>query len=266
MAAKPASKASRIQRIFTIVMAGGLAAVVPLHAQQTELIPSGPLLNCAPSNSRWLVEFKYADESSKRPSKKQRRSPRTKTIVATRYGSVTFEEITDEVGKITEKWFSNSEQYTRKQGSPDFYTAGKNDIGNANYEYFSPTGFRGFDWISKETFVGIQKVLGHDCLVFSSQQDEQALWDPDAVALIQGMRTSRAAGDEARPSLAKVCVTACIDVENRLPVALRIVGDTRIFTFLAPPEKPVTLPPELVKQLEKRQNLWNQLVRAAPGP
>ena len=112
----------------------------------------------------------------------------------------------------------------------------------------------------------MQKVLGHDCLVFSSQQDEQALWDPDAVALIQGMRTSRAAGDEARPSLARVCVTACIDVENRLPVALRIAGDTRIFTFLAPPEKPVTLPPELVKQLEKRQNLWNQLVRAAPGP
>ena len=243
-------------------------ACVPLHAQEAPTIPSippGPLLRPAPSNARWAVEFQYGEEKELGSPKRAMGLPRVKTTIAARSGQVTYEEATDEAGMKTEKWILNGEQYTRKPGSSDFYTARKCDVANANYEYFSPTGFRGFHWVSKEKFVGIQNALGHECLVFSTLQDEQELRDPDAFALLNEMRASRKV-KECVPGGMSIEVTAFIDLDSRLPVALRIGRETRIFSFLEPSAVQVTLPPELVSHLVKRQKLWDQLVRAAPSP
>ena len=284
------NKANRF--VIAPAVAGLIVAFAPLQAQQpapstttpTETIPPGPLMKSAPSSSRWIVEFQYADENpkSKKPPQlnPETRLMRVKKITTTRTLPVSYEEKIDEAGNKTERWFSDNQQYIRKSGTPDFYTAGNKDIFNTNYEYHSPTGFQGFEWISKKNFSGIQKVLDRDCLIFRDRQMGEALSDPNEVAFMKEMALVKemqkepgATKQEGEPPatsaespVGNVGITACIDLETRLPTALQIGGETRIFTFLDPPTTPVTLPPELAKQLEQRQKLWNAFARPAPRP
>ena len=273
----PRSVFNKAKRFVIILAAASLiAAFAPLHAQQpapsTETIPSGPLLKNAPSNSQWIVAYKYDDASGKASKPTQPHSEngrvRIRQILCIRTGAMAYEMITDEAGKKTEKWFANGEQYIRKSGSSDFSSAGTKDFYNVNYEYHSPTGFPGFGWISKNKFVGIQKVLDRECLVFTDQQQELALSDPDLFAIFNDRKEHPIVKDRENHEMPihVVNVTACIDLETRLPVLLQIGGETRTFTFLDAPTTPVVLPPELAQQLEQRQKVMEPLTRAAPHP
>ena len=261
-----------------IAMFFALASFFSVRAQQPAAapiptIPIGPLIRSAPANSRWIIEIKYPTAKAKAENEVTPKqapppepgTPRVKKILATRSGAIACEMIFDEAGRKTEKWYANNEQYTRKVGSVEFYSAGNKDVGNANYEYRGSTSFQGFDWISKRNFVGIQKIKEHDCLVFRDRQEEEAILDPYAADLKKEMQSF--AGDRMEPSPAiGVEVTAYIDMETRLPLFLQIGEEIRTFSYLDPPQTPLSLPQELTTQLAQRQKLWNALTRAASRP
>ena len=265
-------------RFVFLVAAFAWIAFVPLQAQtptptpstsapQAAPIPPGPLIKGAPASSKWIVTFKYAEEKKKNKSdpKPEVRGTRVQQILAMRSGPVTYEEITDESGNKTEKWFTNDEIYIRKPGSSEFLTSGAKEITNANYESHSPLGFQGFDWISKTKFVGIQTILDRPCLVFSDQKEEQALLNPALFAYFKAMKADSGVKDGGSSGVS-VGVLACIDLSTRLPVLLQIGAETRTFAFLEPPTTPVTLPAELAKLVAERQKLWHDATRAAAKP
>ena len=230
----------------------------------TDPLSSGPLVKGAPASSQWVVTYKYPDENTSQQGQPAAGGTRVKKIVATRSGPVTYEEITDESGGKIEKWYSNNEQFTRKPGSPGFFSADKNGFNNANYEYRSPTGFQGFDWIAKSCFEGIKKIDGRDCLVFRSQKRREFVLDPNLFGAMKKMQAD--APNSQGPSEPTVAVTASIDLETRLPISVQIGEEIRTFTFLEPPKTPVTLPPELSEQIEKKKKAWDDLTRPAPRP
>jgi len=279
----PRSVFNRAKRLAIFLAVGSLLlAFAPLQQAQEQpspppQLPSGPLLKSAPAKAQWLVEYKYADENPKskkppQPNPGLARS-RIKQITTTRTLPLAYEEIIDQAGKKTEKWYANDEQYTRNAGSSKFFYAGDKDVGNPFYEYRSPTGFQGFEWISKKNYAGIQKVLDRDCLVFRDMQFGQATFDPNAAAMLAVEQKEQAqpkqdstAATKGEPPAPNVPITACIDLVTRLPVVLQIGTETRVFTFLDQPAASVTLPSDLVKQLQQRSKTLNELTRRSPRP
>ena len=263
-------KAKRV--VFFLALASLIFTFAPLLAQeQAPTIPPGPLIKTLPANAQWLIEFKYSDENPKSNNPPQLNpetgQTRVKKIVNIRTGSVSYQEITDESGKKTGKWFANNEQYSCSAGSSDFHSAGSKDFNNVSYEYHSPSGLQGFEWISKNKFVEIRKIFERECLIFADQQEELALRDPELFAIISEQRANPIIKTDGKPApISKVGITACIDLETRLPVVLQIGKETQIFTFLDAPTTPVTLPPELVRLLEQRQTSMAPLMRAASRP
>lgn len=61
-------------------------------------LATGPLLKSAPANSKWVVTFSYPDGA--------RAAARIKQITTTRTLPLTYEEIIDEAGNKTEKWYA----------------------------------------------------------------------------------------------------------------------------------------------------------------
>ena len=241
------------------------AATPSTPAPKKVPLPPDLLLSSAPASSQWVVAFTYPDKNAPAASS-EGGFGRVKKITATRSGPVVYEEIIDEAGNKMEKWYTNNEQYTRKMGSVEYFSARSNDFSNVNYAYHSPTGFQGFDWISKKNFAGIEKVDGRECMVYRDRKDLQAVLAPDLFTFLEAMRREqpKSAGEPTGTPGAVTAVVACIDQETRLPVSLQLGEETRTFTFLDPPRVPVALPEELKQQLEQRQKAWNQLIRAAP--
>ena len=243
------------------------AATPSTPAPKKVPLPPDLLLSSAPASSQWVVAFTYPDKNA--PAAPSGGGfGRVKKITATRSGPVVYEEIIDEAGNKMEKWYTNNEQYTRKSGSAEYFSARSNDFSNVNYAYHSPTGFPGFDWISKKNFAGIEKVAGRECMVYRDRKDLQAVLDPDLFSFLETMRRDQPKS-EGEPTVSPggvTAVVASIDQETRLPVSLQLGDETRTFTFLEPPRVQADLPEELKKQLEQRQKAWNQLIRAAPRP
>ena len=271
------NKAMRFVIVWAV--ASLIVAFAPLQSQQpaptaspeASAIPPGPLMKSAPSSSQWIVEFKYTDGKVNANHPNQAPSiheqARVMKITAVRSGPVTYEESVDEMGKRKEKWFSNNNQYIRDPKSSIYSIAGDKEFSSVDREYHSPTGFAGFDWISKGNFLGVQKVLGRDCLIFHDQKEEGAVVDPDLIAHMREVRADFGHKDgKTKPDAAALLidVTACIDATTRLPVLLQLGGETRTFTFLEPPSSPVALPDDLKNQLEQRQKAWSKMLQAAP--
>ena len=248
----------------------------PAASSEKIPVPKGPLLKSAPPFSQWTIVYSYADEKSRHDQTQEPResrsteSSRIKKIIAVRNGSLTYEQIFDSAGQKTEKWYSKDQQYTRHHGATDFYSAGNKDFNNIDYEYRSQTGFQGFDWISMDNFVGVQKVFARECLVFRDRKDQLSILDPNAAVYQNELRAEFKGGgssaDVKEIAEDKVGTIACIDLETRLPVALQIAGQTRRFSFQEPPATPITLPLELMTQIEEHQKRWSELTKAAPRP
>jgi hypothetical protein len=75
--------------------------------------------------------------------------------------------------------------------------------------------FEGFDWISKNNYLGIQTVKGRQCLVF--KKDDMTAW---------------------------------IDAETRFPIYWNKGDQTREFIHLPPPNAPIGFPPDVLRRIQ----------------
>lgn len=258
-------------------------SVGSLSAQQpAPTPPQPPFLNRAPASSQWIITFKAgaAKGSGTAHAAGDASSSRPKAMVVTKNGKTIDEKLVNENGVTIETWYVPGFTVSEVNGKdPVLSTSSANTFDTTDY---SASDFAGFDWISSQNFVGAQEVMGRHCLVFKSKvmtmesaeingalsiraneindQKERERKRKEEAAKKAGRNSATQTQPEEAPITAlnsddfKVEVTAYIDDQSRLPVALvyQIPNGTMMRTYqFQPPPASVVLPPDVTALLEK---------------
>lgn len=247
-------------RSLCLLISLGIAA--PLWAQDSKLppLPTGPLLKRAPSYSTWTIAFQghpveHADSSTKgatdtpaEEGRNKEKEPTTKVSTVTKTGSTILEQTVDASGQQNQVWHSSGVRIVPVPGSsnpmvcPDY---GGGDIMSIN---FASSDFAGLDWLSQNTYSGMEKYQGVDCIVFKGSVSPLGVRDQiDERAYIE---QAKALGQKA-PEEAKVPAVAYIDLETRLPLYVQFGNEKRTYQYGPPPSTPLALPSELASAMEE---------------
>jgi hypothetical protein len=182
-----------------------------------------------------------------------------------------FEKTTLENGSVLQFWHTGGIGVMSVSGKPWIVVRGGNSFDDTDY---TQSDFAGFDWISQTNFAGRQKVAGRPCLLF---KDRVVTLNPEDMRIAKAEADTRRLAAEfakmdaqkaGKPAPAveepkpfrvedyKVDVTAYIDEETRLPIALVYASPkgtmTRTYTFQALSQMP-QMPAEVQKMLAAYQ-------------
>ncbi|MFV0338297.1 MAG: hypothetical protein ACK5LK_08665, partial [Chthoniobacterales bacterium] len=142
-------------------------------------------------------------------------------------------------GSKSDIWYTGDVFLTVNDGADPLINF-KNEKNKGRITDYSKTDFPAFSWISKKNFIGIQKVLGRDCLVFRAKIKKEA--DDPLIDTI-----------------------ACVDLQSRLPVAMQ--GDiTQYYQFGPAPTAMLTLPPNVQKVADLWIEAFKQSARMSSRP
>lgn len=216
-------------------------------------VPAGCLLENAPAFSKWTVTFTYQKDPN--PAAAPRTGSEPSQMIVTKTRNIIREEIVDGKGQRTETWHVGATQYRKPAGDSTWYEAGPTDNGFAasdpTYSPMPANGFRGWDWIGKDTYTGTTALDLGTCLVF-----------------VPGGSTKLNLSNPARikEQLAAQPVVAYVSEDKRLPVALRMGTMLQRFQFAQPPDAMQTLSPDLNEQIKKGEEGRARLYQPAPRP
>jgi len=212
-------------------------------------IPSQPLVRSAPASSQWTITFAYQDDAKKsavdKPSEPPKPVPenmavRPRTITTTKTGEIIHEVTLTVGGDKLENWQVHGDYYIKYPGKSFWSAYEKPDptqpsIGTRVVMGLPDSGFRGLEWISKDTYAGKIKSGVGECFIFV----------PGGRAMVN---VAEPAGQKALESLPTI---AYIDAETRLPMLVRAGDETRTFKFTSPPTSNQTLPADLADEIKK---------------
>ena len=202
--------------------------------------------------------------------------------MVTKSGNTIAEKLVNENGVAIETWHVPGFTVSAVNGKdPVLSPSPGNTFNTTDY---STTDFAGFDWISPQNFVGAKEIMGRHCLIFKSKI---VTMEPAEISTLKSIRANQINEQIAREEAAKVAgnhanqtqpeeapiaafnpddfkvdVTAYIDDQSRVPVALvyEIPNGTMTRTYqFQPPPASVVLPPDvsalLKKSVERRKRM-----------
>lgn len=219
------------------------ADAAPNPATENQPVPSGPLLNRAPSFSKWLITFDYL--------KGERASgthPRLKSLAVTKTKHIYFEQKIYSNGSIHESWQIGKlhivvDSQPHRVNIYESGSFGEGIMDPSLYTDYSSTDFPGVEWVSMQTFLGIQKGFGGEKLLF-----RKTIQPP-------------------LPELGRnpVVLTVCIDEQTRLPVQVQSEEAILNYQYLPPPETLLVLPPDVQRLLDRRAATIKTLTTTTPS-
>lgn len=230
---------------------GCLAFAARLLAQQPANtkppLPPGPLIEKrAPEFAQWIIRSAGSADrgkaSSPSPKSEEKHAAWGDIVVMTKTGQVMLRQTTDDSKQVWNTWVIG-EQGLQTTISPDgkkWIVQARNPDPNTptpNYEDYSKTDFPSFEWITESNYAGVQEVAGRRCLLFT---DKVKLLSDDL---------------EATP------ISAYIDLETRLPVAINQGGNARTYDFRSPPSAPLQLPTLVQGLIDNRQKTLESMTR-----
>lgn len=236
--------------------ASGQGAPPPLE------IPPGRLLRNAPDFSQWSVTFSYADDRAQKGDKNPvpdyiKTLPtflhRPRKTLTTKTGDITSVQMVDVAGETSQLWTDHGVQYIKSVGTNVWCTV-RSDMGLGDMESMRlpPGGFSELDWVGKDSYAGKIAYGDTQCLVFTPG-------GPASLDLSDDRKQK-----ERMEALTKV---AYIDDATRLPRALRIGEEVRIFQFTNPPPSAMqSLPPDLQAILAQAEKAATMLMHPAARP
>jgi hypothetical protein len=229
-------------------------------------IPSGRLLRDAPAFSQWTIDFTYSeDRSSKTGGSVSHAGPgmrafllRPRKTITTKTAEVISVQTVDMAGRMSEIWDIGGTQYSKPGGTNAWFTASasmdRNSAAGATVQFspMPPNGFNDLDWIGKETYAGKIALGDSECFVFV----------PGGTASIDlGAKSGQESRLEALPKV------AYIDAGTRLPRALRIAGEVRVFQFSTnPPTTVQAFPADLQATIQQADHARTLLLQSAARP
>lgn len=250
---------------ITILCAGGLFAQMPAAAPTP---PQPPFIKRAPDRVQWVIT--YANDSQKSGNGKVEQNgtePKLKTV--TKDHNIVCEKTVNNNNGALQVWHVGKGVSLASSDGKKWVIGSGSDQGFDNVNY-DTNDFSGFDWVGVQNFVGAKKVNGRPCLVF---QDKVVTAEPSELKRMQrdisrdfswmrvdekGNTIEGAQGDAPQRRVFniedyKTQVTAYIDEETRLPIALVYSSPqgliTRTYQFQELPT-PLVIPEEVRKELQ----------------
>jgi len=235
-----------------------------LRAQQAnptppDLPPGPPIQKRAPEYAQWLITTTVSgtaalDEKGQQAStagragKGSQASSATK-IMVTKTGKIYRVEHLDEHQQIWTVWASGATQvmvWPDRRSSALLAPSANPDAPNPFMTDFSKTDFPGFGWVDWKKFSQIKPYKGSKCIVFQEQQ--------------------RVDSDDPTPEMVYITVTAYIDCDTRLPVALVSGDEANLFEWKPAPTGILSLPPSALAVLQQREKSEQQMAQQAARP
>jgi hypothetical protein len=224
---------------------------------------AGRILLPTPKLARWSIDYQYAPGTAPMPppagtaAKEAVPMGRPSKVVVTKSNATYHEETLDQAGQRREKWSVGDRELIRLPGCRTWINAGLNPFDALRSDY-SKSEFPGFSWIASRNYLGTQKVFWGDCWVFKSKLESLKLTHLAAyeAALSVGPLRPRHA----------VVVFAWVNIETRMPVALRVDDEVRIYRFEAPPVEELAPPTEVASQFQQWQKELGSFLKPPPKP
>ena len=210
-------------------------------APDSPTVPPGPLLKAAPSYAEWTVTVteKRAAQSNPdtSPAGASISKPPKEQFTTTKTGDIRKVLHVMAPDLQNEKWLLEGYAVTLHKNT----NTQEVSLGVPNAADSPLVDFPELNWISAKNFVGEQKVMGKNCLVF------------------KGVTTSD-------PEMPSSNATATIDAETRLPLALVLDEETRIFQFAPPPQAKLVPPPAVLKTIKAWKAHLLDISKPPPRP
>ncbi len=215
--------------------------------------PSPPFIATPPEPSKWtIVVTKAKGDSSGAPV------PEVQTTATHSNGLENF--IVNTGGKNQEFWYFNNLSFTPVDNDPSQIVpmaapgSGPMPDGSLGSLTTGP-GFPGFWWLGPASYKDVVKYNGRTCYHYLLVPAPE----PAKTEIRKAPPTTKVIGgtvftsEEESPSTTRVKpleAEAWIDVETKLPVAIRTGGLLHTYTFLSPPTSMLALPPAMVAALD----------------
>ena len=242
-------------RLLIAIGCGTLTARAQESAAPTQgvEIASASLLKSAPDFSQWTVSYSYPADSKSSVKIRDGHEPLKVTTTQTKH--IIREEAVDAKGRRAEAWYVGSTQYRKAFGDAAWYISTPQDNPDRppdpEYSPLPPNGFRDWSWVGQSSYVGPIVFEGVTCLVFA----------PSGAAKLDHSNPQRIKEQTSTQPL-----VAYVNVETRLPQALRTGDVIRRYQFLPPPTAVQQLSPDLAAQIKKVEEGRARLYQPAPRP
>jgi hypothetical protein len=245
--------------------------VAPAAGTAKPVLPKGPLLAKAPEFASWVVIHQYSDPRKAAPKKAEGQAagagfemarPTQVTFVKTR--NILRVETQDELGQTWNRWCQGDAHLVVLPRGKGLVACEGQDLLSPYYEDYESAPFPGFQWISAENFAGIENVQSRPCLVFRGEVAGLDLLKPGDANMIRSMMAEGQPVAGGVPG--KKPAVAMVDLETRLPVALEVAGESRQYTFLAPPGVLLSFPKEVQAHFAAREAAWKWATRPVLAP
>lgn len=236
-------------RVCYLLISVGLSTSIYAQDSKIPPMPDGPLLKRMPDFAAWNITEQGSPKSGA-ASVPGNSLDNNKVEVREKFiktGSTIFEQSTSPEGRPQEIWHIGGIRVAKISGGsapiicPDF---GGGDIFSIN---FSSSDFAGLDWISRDSYSGIVKYQGKDCILFKSEVSPLSRDEQDALsARILSEKAEGLPVDQ----IIKVPAVAYVDLETRLPILAVFGGQKRSYQYDSPPAQKLSLPMELTGPLK----------------
>jgi hypothetical protein len=207
------------------------------QAQDFPPLPSGPLLQKMADYSAVQITYSYPEAPAKPapggwgpPGPDRSPTSPIRQLTLTRTKPIWHALRIDIYGNTMGEWYTGRHDFYEAVGFPEplLHDPSPSQINAQGLPDFRRVDFPDMDWVSSQTYAGVESVGGRQCLIFKKNN-----------------------------------MTAWIDLESRLPVQWQQGGEIRTFQQLPPPTEPLVLPPKIAKiaaALNYDHDKWEKMV------
>lgn len=213
-------------------------------------LPDGPLLKSAPNYSKWTISYGVPKDSKAAPMSAD--APHRAAVSKTQ--NILHEAVFDGRGCCTDTWYLGVQQYRKPHGGKAWFLsepAAVNTAQDSSYDPLPASGYRDWEWVGKDAYVGTVEFEGRPSLAFIPG-GIKVLGTVDSEKLKELL--------EAQPHIAYV------DAQSRLPVMQKKGTVELRYRFESLPQSLLTLPPELATQIRKNEEARTRLLQPAARP
>ena len=238
----------------------GVASVVPGRAQSAPQatpppLGPGPLLARAPAFAQWLESVKGGPMAPGEVTSAQTKY--TQRTLVRKTGDIRNEITAYADGHKSEVWIADGVQAEITPGQvPVFAMAGANARARAVMEDYSKSDFRGFEWISRKNYTGVQMMAGIPCIVF---HEDDAPPDSDGAPASTGTSANLNAQTGGG-------MTAYIAADSRLPILLQTDDGATVYQWEQPPQAPLQVPESMLNFINMQQERKQQAAAPPAAP
>ena len=212
--------------------------------------PEGALLKSAPNYSKWTITYGVPKDSKTGPMSAD--APHRAAVSKTQ--NILHEEVFDGRGCCTDTWYLGAQQYRKPHGGKAWFLsepAAVNTAQDSSYDPLPSSGYREWEWVGKDTYVGTVDFDGKPALAFV----------PGGIQVLGTVDS-----EKLKERLANQPHIAYVDMESRLPAMMKKGTVELRYRFESLPQSLLTLPAELATQIRKNEEARMRLLQPAARP